>query len=579
MRTLLRRRWAPACVLAAFVVLAPALVARQSPQPVLPASAPTNHQSPQAILLNPATVNGSVTGSSWWLANQSLTVTWDTATGLRLSSVYDRIGGRSGTKPGEAFTISLRDGRVIKSSECRPSGTRALVIVKPEGQAAVPGAARGHGLAIETTFACPDDAHGVHWRAELLDGAHTVRQTAAMVVSGFGTVSLPDVVGFAGSDSTPAAAVAASGVAILAGPCLQEPGPTGMTVTWVADAPSAGWVEYGQTDGLGTVALPVEDGLVTAGGKIHMVRLNGLRADSTYHYRIVTRRIVSFGPYKVDYGDTVRSEAFTFRTLAPAGRTFSFLVLNDLHEGLDVMRAQIRQAAAQPYDLVFFNGDSLSHIESPAQIVERLLAPATQAFARSVPMLFVRGNHETRGQSARDLRNYLALPGGRYFYSFDHGPVHFVVLDTGEDKEDEHWAYSGLADFAAYRKAERAWLQQEVATTAFRNARFRVLVAHMPFFGGARTRVSGVGPTQCREMFGDILNDAALDLHIAGHTHRADWVEVGSGGNLFPIVVGGGNQAGSNTLTRVNVSADALEITQTTDDGKVVGTHVVTARR
>jgi len=157
------------------------------------------------------------------------------------------------------------------------------------------------------------------------------------------------------------------------------------------------------------------------------------------------------------------------------------------------MRAHMLRAAGEPYDLVFFNGDSLSHLENESQVLERCLKPASGLFASRTPLLLVRGNHETRGAFARDLGRYLALPDGRFHYSFDHGPVHFVVMDTGEDKEDGHWAYSGLTDFDAYRQQEAEWLAREVASPAFKQARFRVLVAHMPFFAtsGRASRATG----------------------------------------------------------------------------------------
>jgi hypothetical protein len=156
--------------------------------------------------------------------------------------------------------------------------------------------------------------------------------------------------------------------------------------------------------------------------------------------------------------------------------------------------------------------------------------------------------------------------------------VHFLVMDCGEDKTDDHWAYSGLNDFDGYRAAEAAWLGQEVRTATFRNARFRVLVAHMPFFGSERTRVDGHGPEDCRSKWGDILNSAGLDLHIAGHTHRVDWIDPTPGANRFPISVGGGSERGGNTAMRVDVNESQLDVTVTTDAGTVVGRHTVRAR-
>jgi len=242
------------------------------------------------------------------------------------------------------------------------------------------------------------------------------------------------------------------------------------------------------------------------------------------------------------------------------------------------MAAHMERAMASPPDLVFFNGDSLSHLESDQQILDKLLAPAGRLFADRVPLLLVRGNHETRGRNARRLGDHLALPDHRYYYAFDHGPVRFLVLDCGEDKEDEHWAYSGLTAFDEYRAAQAEWLKAELRSRAFGDARFRVLVAHMPFFGNDGTNVRGYGPSDCRVRWGALLNEAGLDLHIAGHTHRTNWVPPAPGANRFPVVVGGSPARGNSTMIRVDVDAARLAITVTRDDGIIVATHEVPAR-
>jgi predicted phosphodiesterase len=393
---------------------------------------------------------------------------------------------------------------------------------------------------------------------------------------GTGTARAADI-GYPAPAVTPEAG--GSSARAIAGPYLQVADPSSMTVTWVTSGPATGWVEYGPPGGEVRRAVPVEDGLVRAGGRVQSVTLRGLMPGALYAYRAVTRPIVSYGPYKVEYGPVQRSETHEFTTSSPRTPAFSFVVMNDLHENVDLMRAHAARAAAAPFHLVFFNGDSLSHLEDDAQIVDRCLRPAGELFAARVPLVVVRGNHETRGKHARALRQYLGLPGGRYYYAFTHGSVRFIVLDTGEDKEDGHWAYSGLTDFEAYRAEQAEWLKNEVQSQAFRAATYRIVVAHMPFFGNDRTRVSGAGPTSCREHFGAILNGAGIDLHIAGHTHRADWVEPSETANRFPIVVGGGSAPGSNTLTRVDVSPEGLTITQTTDEGKVVLSRVVPVRR
>lgn len=534
-------------------------------------------QDARAILLEPGQVNASVDGTSWWLANGSIVVTWSTAGGgVRLASVYDRLGGRTGPKPGETFVVTLPDGRTLGGSSFTVAGKPVVGdLPATHPSAGLPGL--GPGKQISARLISADGAVAVVWRAELRAGSDEARQTVT-IEAGRCEAKATDIAMSGAPRSTllPAAAPAA---AMLAGPYLQSPGPTSMTVMWVTGSNAAGWVEYGRDGSAPLRALPVRDGLVEGNGRVHRVVLTGLAADTTYSYRIATRPIASFGPYKVDYGDIAWSETFTFRTLGASRDTYSFLVLNDLHEDVETLRAHMTRAAAAPYEFVFFNGDTLSHLESEGQVLERLLKPAADRFASRIPFFLVRGNHETRGAFARELGRYLALPDGRFYYSFDHGPVHFIVMDTGEDKEDGHWAYSGLTDFDAYRQQQAEWLAQEVASPAFREARFRVLIAHMPFFGGARTRVDGHGQADCRARWGGMLSAAGLDLHIAGHTHRADWVQPEAAANTFPIAVGGGSAKGSNTLTRVNVSPDALDVIVTTEAGVETGRYRVPAKR
>jgi hypothetical protein len=97
-----------------------------------------------------------------------------------------------------------------------------------------------------------------------------------------------------------------------------------------------------------------------------------------------------------------------------------------------------------------------------------------------MPMIYVRGNHETRGKYARMLPDYLALPNGRFYYAFDHGPVRFIIMDGGEDKTDDNPAYSGLVNFDRYRIQQKHWLQKEIQSEAFQKALFKIVVVHMP---------------------------------------------------------------------------------------------------
>ena len=62
----------------------------------------------------------------------------------------------------------------------------------------------------------------------------------------------------------------------------------------------------------------------------------------------------------------------------------------------------------------------------------------------SKPLIFARGNHDTRGSFAREIERYVPIEEGRFYYTRDVGPVHLLIIDTGEDKPDSTQVYARL---------------------------------------------------------------------------------------------------------------------------------------
>jgi len=360
-------------------------------------------------------------------------------------------------------------------------------------------------------------------------------------------------------------------LSLVAGPYLQNPSPTSMTVMWITDAPCTSWVEYGAGDRIDRKAFHSRHGLIDAGQTIHRVTLEGLSPGQKYTYRICSKEILKFEPYKVTYGKTLTADPHAFRTLSPDADHIAFIVLNDIHQRNDLAASLIRMAADKPYDLVFLNGDILNHIEEESQIVDHVLKPCSDLFAGDLPFIYVRGNHETRGRFARMLPDYLALPNDRYYTAFDHGPVHFIVMDGGEDKKDDHWAYSGLADFDRYRKEQSRWLEKEIRSPDHQNAPFRVVLVHMPPIPAEKWH----GQDDLYNQWNPLFNQGRIDLVISGHLHSYQILEPEDGVRDYPVIIGGGPKVGAATLIRVDATRNRLDVTMTRDDGVVVGTYRV----
>ncbi|WP_316769811.1 FN3 domain-containing metallophosphoesterase family protein [Pedobacter frigiditerrae] len=360
--------------------------------------------------------------------------------------------------------------------------------------------------------------------------------------------------------------------AITVGPYLQTNFGNEMTILWLTNKVAAGWVEFGEDinkldqKAYGKSAL----GLKAANSKLNCVTINGLLPGKTYYYRIYSKEIKDFQPYKLTYGNTVNSETESFINTDISKKEVSFLMLNDIHDRPKSIPLLLDLDKGNKNDFIFFNGDIFDYQTDEQQIIDHMLKPCVDSFAKQTPFIYVRGNHETRGKFAREFPQYYKHVGHA---AFTLGPVRFVIIDTGEDKEDAHPVYAGIVDFDQYRIEQAEWLKQEISSKEFRKAPFRVVLMHIPprFSGDAH------GPKHCTEVFEPLLNAGKVDLVLSGHTHKYMVHQPNKEANHYPLIIGGGPKEGTRTLTKIIVNDRELKISMRDDSGKEVGNY--TARR
>ena len=147
------------------------------------------------------------------------------------------------------------------------------------------------------------------------------------------------------------------------------------------------------------------------------------------------------------------------------------------------------------------------------------------------------------------------------------GPIFFVVLDTGEDKEDSHKAYSGLNAFDSYRDEQTSWLKEVIQRDDFRHAPFRVVLTHIPLYGPGKDH----GSIDSQKKWGQLLNDGKIDLHLSGHIHRPSVTEPQAGVHDYPIFVGGGPHIDQFTVIRVDADENTMNVTMADSQGNSIG--------
>jgi len=149
---------------------------------------------------------------------------------------------------------------------------------------------------------------------------------------------------------------------VIAGPYLHAPTENSMTVGWVTKASAVSWVEYGENGKLDKKAYTIEKGLIGANQTVNKIKIEGLEPGKTYDYRIVSKKVKRQYPYDIKFGKTLYGEVFSFNTLSRDKNEISFLVINDIHENVNLLTKLVEGEADKPYDFVVFNGDAFNMV-------------------------------------------------------------------------------------------------------------------------------------------------------------------------------------------------------------------------
>ncbi|SDZ76975.1 Metal-dependent hydrolase, endonuclease/exonuclease/phosphatase family [Porphyromonadaceae bacterium KH3R12] len=338
-------------------------------------------------------------------------------------------------------------------------------------------------------------------------------------------------------------------------PYLQNPGTDEMTVMWLTNVPARSWVEYGTDPSNLKRARTFIEGVMVANNKINRVRLTDLQPGTRYYYRVVSQEITRYSSYYKEFGDTVRSDLKSFTTWSDDMKDFRVIVYNDIHSNMEMFNKLHSLVEDKPYDLVIFNGDCFDDVEVESDIVDRLLTYTPRIKSDEIPSIFIRGNHETRGEYSLHLWDYLGRMGGRSYSAFSLGDTRFVLLDCGEDKPDDHWVYYDMNDYTQHRIDQAEFLKEELQSTAFKDARKRVLVHHIPIFG---VKPDSFSP--CSDLWIPVLEDAPFNISLNAHTHRYRVIEKGETGNNFPVIIGGGNREPDGTVMVLEKREDKLTV-------------------
>lgn len=307
------------------------------------------------------------------------------------------------------------------------------------------------------------------------------------------------------------------------------------------------------------------DGLIEI-DTISKIKITELDPNTTYEYRLISKEVARFAPYSIKYGDSIASDWYKFKTLDPKAKKATFAIVNDMHDQAAKYEQLLSYVPLEKSDMVFFNGDMVNSFYNRNQLFTSYIDVSVEKFATEKPFAMVRGNHETRGPLARQLKNFILEPEGKLYSLYMLGETAVLMLDSGEDKYDHHHEYYGATAFDRYREEQAEWLKEIVKTKEFRNAKRRIVIVHIPPFYNREKLPDRPGSHSLNEvnrLFMPILNNAKVDIMFCGHTHRHSFLDVKKGENNFPILIND-----NNSIIWVESTSADLKVKVTNKEGE-----------
>ena len=302
--------------------------------------------------------------------------------------------------------------------------------------------------------------------------------------------------------------LASSSVTVTRGPYLQMGTPSGTVVRWRTSAPVIGRVQYGLSAGAATWSAEE-----TAPTMEHQLELTGLLPDTAYYYAIGTPDTVLAG------GDATH----LFRTPPATGasKPTRVWVVGDsgtADAGARAVRdAYDRFTGTRHTDLWLMLGDNAYERGTDAEYQAAVFDTYPEMLRRSV-LWPTFGNHDGySADSATQSGPYyeiFTLPkrgeaggfasGTEAYYSFDWANIHFICLDSFDSSRSPAGAML-------------TWLRQDLAST--NQPWVIVFFHHPPYSKGSHDSDSEIELIDMRRNVVPILEDAGVDLVLAGHSH------------------------------------------------------------
>lgn len=243
----------------------------------------------------------------------------------------------------------------------------------------------------------------------------------------------------------------------------------------------------------------------------------GLEPNTVYYYQVGSEsgEKSKVGTFKTSGDD---GEAFTFIQYTDTQNAFwNENVRNEAAFGADTIKRALETAGGA--DFVLHTGDLVEIAEVEDEWVD-IFTQSEESWLKQ-PLVVAPGNHDeyslnSGGPVTEKFNEHINVPvtnnqisGGSY-YSFDYNGVHFVVVNTNDNKNP---------DGKAIGDEQLAWIKEDIKKARENGAKWVILTYHKPIFSKSYHSLQDEDVQKVREEFMQLIDELDVDLALQGHDH------------------------------------------------------------
>ena len=277
-------------------------------------------------------------------------------------------------------------------------------------------------------------------------------------------------------------------------------------IVFSTNSEATAWVEVD-----GTCYYDAYNGSTKTFSKIHKVEVPMAALDTAKEYTVHTQRTIYAGPFGGWLGRDI-SLTSKFKPVNTADG-IQYLSFSDVH--MNYRQAAKTASFIENYDFLVLAGDLISDVETfdDANFNNLVAYTITKG---EIPVVYARGNHDVKGRYAEVLHKFVGAKDDKFYYNFYFDNVYGLVLDIGEDHDDDWWEYYGTSHYDEYRADQVAFLNEEIAKHEYDHYAYHLAICHIPpVFVNYRHNHEDI-----KAEFTSLLNQMDIDMFLCGHQHE-----------------------------------------------------------